>query len=174
MPPNICQTDPAARPRVTVAAVIERQGRFLLVEEHTPDGLRLNQPAGHLEAGESPQQAVVREALEETGRTFIPQGMLGIYLARTRRSSLADSIDVSYLRLAFYGTVTRADPTRALDAGIVRTVWMDVEAIRASARRHRSPLVLRCVEDYLRGRRFALDLVSTDPSVFCPSADQGA
>lgn len=174
MPQDIPCPDPATRPRVTVAAVIERQGRFLLVEEHTPQGLRLNQPAGHLEAGESPLQAAVRETLEETGRTFTPQGLLGVYLARTWHRSPTGSTDVSYLRLAFYGTVGQADPMRTLDAGIVRTVWMDVDAIRASAPRHRSPVVLRCVEDYLRGRRFALDLISTDPGVFCPPANEGA
>ncbi|WP_079416234.1 NUDIX hydrolase [Thiomonas intermedia] len=152
----------SARPRVTVAAIIEQAGRFLLVEEHTQDGLRLNQPAGHLEIGESPQQAVIREALEETGRAFTPSGLVGVYLSRTRR----DSQDVSYLRLAFCGEVSEADVERKLDEGIVRTLWMDADAIRASAHRHRSPLVLRCVEDYLSGQRYPLHLVATDPGVY--------
>ena len=159
-------SDLTARPRVTVAAIIEQSGRFLLVEEQTPDGLRLNQPAGHLEAGESPQQGVVREALEETGRAFAPEGLVGLYLSRTRRSTEHGEQDVSYLRLAFFGTASAADPGRALDDGIARTLWMDIESLRASASRHRSPLVLRCAEDYLRGRRYPLELISTDPGVF--------
>ncbi|MDD4885596.1 MAG: NUDIX hydrolase [Thiomonas sp.] len=154
------------RPRVTVAALIERDGLFLLVEEHTADGLRLNQPAGHLEAGESPEQGVAREALEETGRAFVPQGLVGLYLSRTRRGAQQGDADVSYLRLAFFGTASAADSDRSLDEGIVRTLWMDIDALRASVGRHRSPLVLRCVEDYLRGQRYPLELISTDPSVF--------
>lgn len=154
------------RPRVTVAAIIEQDGRFLLVEEQTSDGLRLNQPAGHLEAGESPQQGVAREALEETGRVFTPTGMVGMYLSRTRRNDAPDNPDVSYLRLAFFGQVSAADPDRALDDGIVRTLWMDIQALRVSVSRHRSPLVLRCAEDFLLGQRYPLDLVVTDPSVY--------
>jgi 8-oxo-dGTP pyrophosphatase MutT (NUDIX family) len=158
--------DSTARPRVTVAALIEQGGRFLLVEEHTADGLRLNQPAGHLEAGESPQQGVAREALEETGRVFVPQGVVGLYLSRTRRHTAHGVQDVSYLRLAFLGAASAPDPDRALDNGIVRTVWMDIESLRASVSRHRSPLVLRCAEDYLRGQRYPLDLIDTDQGVF--------
>jgi len=86
---------------VTVAAVIERDGRFLLVEEHTPEGLRLNNPAGHLEEGETPLQAVCREALEETARVFEPQHLLGVYLARFQREATGE--DVTYLRLAYAG-----------------------------------------------------------------------
>jgi len=159
-------SESTARPRVTVAALIEHNGQFLLVEEQTPDGLRLNQPAGHLEAGESPQQGVAREALEETGRVFAPQGLVGVYLSRTRRLSEYGEQDVSYLRLAFFGWASAPDPHRALDEGIVRTLWMDVDSLRASTSHHRSPLVLDCVEDYLRGQRYPLELISTDPSVF--------
>ncbi|OYV38538.1 MAG: NUDIX hydrolase [Thiomonas sp. 20-64-5] len=126
----------------------------------------MNQPAGHLEAGESPQQGVVREALEETGRAFVPEGLLGLYLSRTRRGGRQGVEDVSYLRLAFFGTASAAVSDRALNKGIVRTLWMDLDAIRASANRHRSPLVLRCVEDYLRGQRYPLELISSDPGVF--------
>jgi len=165
--------DSALRPRVTVAAIIEHQGRFLLVEEQTQDGLRLNQPAGHLEAGESPLQGVMREALEETACEFTPAGLLGVYLSRTRRPAEQHPADVSYLRLAFYGTAGAPQPQRTLDSGIVRTVWMTPQELRASASRHRSPLVLRCVEDYLRGRRFPLDAVYTDASVFCSDASPG-
>ncbi len=145
------------RPNVTVAAIVEHAGRYLLVEEQTSDGLRLNNPAGHLDPGESPQQAVVREALEETARVFTPQALLGVYLSRNQA--------VTYLRLAFCGTVGEPLPGQALDHGIVRTLWLTVDEIRASVARHRSPLLLRCVEDHLTGQRYPLELVKTDPSV---------
>lgn len=154
------------RPRVTVAAIIEQNGRFLLVEEHTSDGLRLNNPAGHLEAGESPERGVIREALEETARPFHPEGLVGVYLSRTRGQTPQGERDVSYLRLAFFGSVGAADPQLALDQGIVRTLWLTSDELRASRERHRSPLVLRCMDDYLRGRRYPLDLIHTDPGVF--------
>ena len=91
------------RPSVTVAAVIERDGRYLLVEEETPEGLMLNNPAGHVELGESPIEAVVREALEETMRAFRPEHFLGVYLARFLRPARLE--DVTYVRLAFSGAV---------------------------------------------------------------------
>jgi 8-oxo-dGTP pyrophosphatase MutT (NUDIX family) len=150
------------KPSVTVAAIIEHHGRFLMVEEETRDGLRLNNPAGHLEPGESPQQGVVREALEETARHFSPQALVGIYLARRQRS-LGE--DLTYLRFAYCGSVSDELPGQALDTGIVRTLWMTPEELRSSSARHRSPLVLTCVEDYLAGRRHPLDTVITDVSV---------
>jgi len=149
---------------VTVAAVIERDGRYLLVEEHTPEGLRLNNPAGHLDPGESPADGVAREALEETAHRFTPTALVGVYLSRFQRGDE----DITYLRLAFCGALGEAEPGRALDHGIVRTLWMTPQEIRDSAARHRSPLVLRCLEDHLAGRRFPLDLVYTDPSVLRP------
>ncbi|MCW7538887.1 NUDIX hydrolase [Aquabacterium sp. A7-Y] len=154
------------KPSVTVAAVIERDGSFLLVEEHTSEGLKLNNPAGHLDPGESPQQGVVREALEETGCIFTPTHLLGVYLSRFHRPSTHE--DVTYVRFAFAGTVSDPAPGWVLDQGIVRTLWMTPEEIRASVDRHRSPLVLRCIEDYLAGRSYPLDVVSTDPTVFAP------
>ncbi|MDP3086104.1 MAG: NUDIX hydrolase [Rubrivivax sp.] len=153
-------------PSVTVAAIIEDGGRYLLVEEETPEGLRLNNPAGHLDLAESPLQAVVRETLEETARKFTPAALLGIYLSRFQRPARGE--DVTYLRLAFCGSVGAALPGRALDTGIVRTLWMDLGELRASAARHRSPLVLRCIEDHRAGRRHPLDLLSTDDSVYRP------
>ncbi|MFP8836040.1 NUDIX hydrolase [Hydrogenophaga sp. XSHU_21] len=150
------------KPSVTVAAVIERGGRYLLIEEHTPEGLRLNNPAGHLDPGESPEQGVAREALEETACAFRPTGLVGVYLSRFQRGS----DDITYLRFAFCGEVGDPDPGLPLDVGIVRTLWLTPEEVRASADRHRSPLVLRCMEDHLAGRRFPLDLVQTDLSVF--------
>ena len=157
---------PRWAPSVTVAAVIEREGCYLLVEEHTPEGLRLNNPAGHLEQGESPLQAVCREALEETARVFEPEHLVGVYLARFRREATGE--DVTYLRLAYAGRSGEPLPGRALDAGIVRTVWMSTEEVRASQARHRSPLVLRCIEDHLAGRRLPLEAVWADPSLVEP------
>jgi phosphatase NudJ len=155
--------DERFKPNVTVAAIIERDGRFLLVEEESADGLKLNNPAGHIEQGESPVQGCVREALEETGRVFEATSLVGVYLARARRDSTGD--DVTYLRFAFCGTCGEPDPSRALDTGIVRTLWMTADEIRASAARHRSPLLLRCIEDYPAGKRYPLSLVYTDASV---------
>ena len=151
------------KPSVTVAAVIERDGRYLLIEEHTPEGLRLNNPAGHLDPGESPEQGVARETLEETTHTFTPDSLVGIYLSRFQRPATGE--DVTYLRLAYSGQLGNVVPGRTLDTGIVRTLWMTPEEVRASAHRHRSPLVLRCVEDHLAGQRFPLGVVHTDGSV---------
>ncbi len=160
--------NPAPRwsPSVTVAAIIEDAGRYLLVEEHTPEGLKLNNPAGHLDPGESPLQGVVREALEETARVFTPDALVGVYLSRFQRP--ATSEDVTYLRFAFCGRVGEPLPGRALDTGIVRTLWLTPDELRASAARHRSALVLRCVEDHLAGRRYPLEVLTTDASVYVP------
>jgi 8-oxo-dGTP pyrophosphatase MutT (NUDIX family) len=141
------------KPNATVAAVIERDGRFLLVEEETSDGLRLNQPAGHLDPGESLVEAAVRETLEETAHVFAPRALVGIYQWPRPEG------DLTYLRFAFSGEVSGHQPERSLDAGIVRALWLSTEEIRASTARHRSPLVLQCVEDYLAGRRYPLELI---------------
>ena len=154
------------KPSVTVAAVIEEHGRFLLVEEETPEGLQLNNPAGHLDPGESPLEGVVREALEETARHFEPQALLGIYLARFVRPQREE--DVTYLRFAFSGRVGAVIAGRTLDTGIVRTVWLTPDELRASAGRHRSPLVLQCIEDHLAGKRLPLDAIHIDPSLYDP------
>lgn len=151
------------QPRVTVAAVIERNGRFLLIEEETSDGLRLNNPAGHLDPGEAPAEGCAREALEETAHHFTPTALVGVYLSRNERPN---GDDVTYMRLAFCGELGELEPDRALDTGIVRTLWMTMTEIRASAALHRSPLVLRCIEDYVAGRRYPLSLVYTDPTVY--------
>jgi 8-oxo-dGTP pyrophosphatase MutT (NUDIX family) len=159
----MCTMHTRWKPSVTVAAVIERDGRFLLVEEETPEGLRLNNPAGHLDPGESPLQGCAREVLEETAHPFQPQALVGVYLSRLVRESTGE--DVTYLRFAYCGDVGLPEPGRALDQGIVRTLWLTADEVRASADRHRSPLLLRCMEDYLAGRRYPLDLVFTDASV---------
>jgi len=157
------------KPSVTVAAVIEQSGRFLLVEEHTPEGLRLNNPAGHLDPGESPVAACAREALEETAYVFTPQALVGVYLARFQRplpeQTPAAVEDITYLRFAFCGVLGTFDASRALDDGIVRTVWLSADEIRNNTDRLRSPLVLQCMEDYLAGQRFDLGLIHTHPSV---------
>lgn len=156
------------KPSVTVAAVIEQQGRFLLVEEHTPEGLRLNNPAGHLDPGESPAQGCSREVLEETAYAFAPTGLVGLYLSRLQRQWDGAPEDITYLRFAYAGTLGAFDATRTLDTGIERTVWLTADELRASQDRHRSPLVLRCMEDYLRGQRYPLELIYADASLWQP------
>lgn len=163
------------KPSVTVAAIIERTHKglteFLLVEEMTQEGLRLNNPAGHLDPGESPVQACAREALEETAHGFEPTALVGIYLSRFERVRPGQTVeDITYLRFAFCGELGVLQPGRILDEGIVRTVWLSPQEIRASQDRHRSPLVLRCMEDHLAGRRYALDLINTDASVYLGGA----
>jgi len=140
------------KPNVTVAAIIEQDGKFLLVEEHTSQGLLFNQPAGHLEANESLLAAVARETLEESAYEFEPQYLVGIYRWH------ASASDTTYLRFAFSGRILAHHPARALDEGIVRAAWMTPEEIRATQARHRSPLILNCVEDYLAGKRYPLEL----------------
>ena len=160
---------PRWSPSTTVAAVIADGGqpvRYLLVEEHTPEGLKLNNPAGHLDPGESPQQGVVREALEETAREFTPSALVGVYLSRFQRPATGE--DVTYLRFAYCGSVGEELPGRTLDEGIVRTLWLTVDELRESRARHRSALVLQCIEDHLAGRRYPLDLINTDNSVLTP------
>ena len=152
------------KPNVTVAAIMEREGRYLLVEEHTAYGLQLNTPAGHLEQDESLIQACMREALEETAHAFTPTHVLGIYMTRNRQAR-GGQHDITYLRFAFCGEVGALQPTLKLDEGIVRAVWMTPAEIEASQDRHRGPMVWQCVQDHLRGQRFPLDAVFTHPSV---------
>jgi 8-oxo-dGTP pyrophosphatase MutT (NUDIX family) len=141
------------KPDVTVAAVIERSGRFLLVEERIRGRLVLNQPAGHLEDGESLLEAVVRETLEETAWRFTPKSLLGIYQWRSPRGHTT-------LRFAFTGTVQGHDAARPLDPPIVTTHWFAREDIARRAARLRTPLVLRCIDDCLAGRRLPLDALT--------------
>ncbi len=159
------------KPSVTVAAVISKQDggvqKFLLVEEQTRDGLKLNNPAGHLDPGESLVQGCARETLEETAFYFTPTAIVGVYMSRfAQAQSDGVLLDITYLRFAFCGELGAHVEGQALDVGIVRTVWLTADEIRASTDRHRSPLLLRCMEDYLAGRRYPLDLITTDPSVF--------
>jgi 8-oxo-dGTP pyrophosphatase MutT (NUDIX family) len=141
------------KPDVTVAAVIEDAGRFLIVEERIGNRLVFNQPAGHLEANESLIEAAVRETLEETGWTFEPHALVGVYLWKPPERPK------SFLRVTFSGRVTHHDPTRPLDRGIHRALWFSRDQLAARTQHLRSPMVLRCIDDYLRGRRFPLEIV---------------
>lgn len=155
-------------PSVTVAAIVEKDGRYLLIEEHTQEGLRLNNPAGHLDPGESLIEACARECLEETAHPFQPQHLVGVYQSRFHREAkngLAAE-EITYLRFAFSGPVSNQIEDQALDQGIVRVLWLSLDEVRACADRHRSPLVLQCIEDHAKGQRFPMDLIHTDLSVW--------
>jgi 8-oxo-dGTP pyrophosphatase MutT (NUDIX family) len=142
------------KPNTTVAAVIEQHGKLLLVEEQTAEGVRLNQPAGHLEDGESLLEAVAREAFEETAYRFEPEHLLGVYHWRHPDK------DITYLRFAFTGRTSGHEPEHALDDGILRAVWMTPDEIRACHSMHRSPQVLLCIEHYLAGQRYPLSVIT--------------
>ncbi|RME35654.1 MAG: NUDIX hydrolase [Gammaproteobacteria bacterium] len=144
------------RPHATAAAVIEERGRFLLVEELADGRTVLNQPAGHLEPGESLIDAVCREVLEETAHRFRPEGLVGIYLYPHPDPSSG----ITYLRVCFHGPSLGHDPERPLDEGIIRPLWLTRDELAAAPERLRSPMVLRCIDDYLCGRRFPLDLLN--------------
>ena len=162
--PVVSLRDTRWKPSVTVAAVIEREGRYLLVEEMTSDGLRLNNPAGHLDPGESLLQAAVRETLEETAHPFEPEALVGVYLAALHRPRTGEHI--TYLRFAFCGRVGDAIPGQPLDQPVVRTLWMTPDELRACPERHRSPLVLQCIEDHRAGRRLPLNALFTAESIY--------
>jgi len=142
-------------PRTTVAAVIESDGKFLLVEEETGKQpyTVFNQPAGHLENGESLIDAVIRETLEETGYDFKPTALTGIY--RWIEPNAGDT----YMRFCFTGKVTKHNPDLQLDEGIVTAHWLDIDAIKRLHSRLRSPLVERCLNDYLTNHRYPLELL---------------
>ena len=142
------------KPNVTVAAVVQRDGKFLLVEEETEAGLAFNQPAGHLEDGEALIDAVVRETLEETAYHFRPTHLVGIY--NWKRPDR----EITYLRFAFAGELRGYEAGRKLDDGIVAARWLTPDEVKATATRHRSPLVLRCIDDFRAGRRLPLDCIT--------------
>ena len=142
------------KPNTTVAAIIEQNGKFLLVEENTDRGNRFNQPAGHLEDGETLLQAVIRETMEESAYEFMPEALLGIYHWKHPHNN------TTYLRFAFIGKVGLNYPMQELDVGIVQAVWMDIDEIRDKAGLMRSPQVLTCFEDYLAGKRYPLEVVT--------------
>lgn len=141
------------KPNTTVAAVIEQNGKFLLVEEHTKQGIRFNQPAGHLEPNESLIDAAIREVQEETAWQFQATDLVGIYRWHS------EFANTTYLRFAFCGSVSNHNPNQTLDDGIIRAVWLTLDEIRANQAQHRSPLILRCIEDYLSNKRYPLELL---------------
>lgn len=139
--------------RVTVASVIEDAGHFLLVEENIAGQILYNQPAGHLEPGESLAQAVARETLEETAWQFVPQAILGLYQYTNPQNH------ITYLRVCFSGQHHGHDPNRVLDDGILRAIWLSYAEIAGLQKQHRSPMVMRCLDDYLAGTRYPLHLI---------------
>jgi ADP-ribose pyrophosphatase YjhB (NUDIX family) len=151
----VCYIEPMVWvPHVTVAAVVEREGQFLLVDELVSGERVFNQPAGHLDDGENLIDAVIRETLEETAWHFMPTALVGIYRWRHPRK------DLTYLRATFCGEVSRHDPSRKLDDGIIDSVWMSHPQLVAMPQRLRSPMVLRSIEDYLVGMRHSLSVLS--------------
>jgi 8-oxo-dGTP pyrophosphatase MutT (NUDIX family) len=141
-------------PHLTVAAIIEDQGKFLLVEEESEGRRVLNQPAGHVEENESLYEAVVRETLEESGRDFVPSAITGIYRWRSPLNG------VTYVRVAFYGDCGEQRPDAKLDTDIISTHWLDLDTLKAHESELRSPLVLHCLRDYLAGQRHPLTLIN--------------
>lgn len=139
---------------IVVACVVERDGRFLLVEERVGGALVLNQPAGHWEAGETLVEGAVRETLEESGWDVLPSAVIGLYDYQPA------GLDYTFLRVAFAADAVRHHPARELDQGIERAVWMTREEIAAQSQRHRSPMLLRCIDDYLAGRRYPLHFIA--------------
>lgn len=146
-------TPSPGRPAVTVAAIVERDGHFLLVRERTKRGLRLNQPAGHLEPGESLALGAARETLEEAAWHVEPFALVGVY-----RWEAPDNGD-TFVRFAFAARALNEAHGRPLDESIVDSLWLPYEDIVARRDEHRSPLVLRCIDDYRAGRRWPVDIV---------------
>ncbi len=140
-------------PHVTVAAIIEENGKFLFVEENTSTGIKLNQPAGHLEPDETIIDAVIRETQEETARTVEAQHLTGIYRIYSKDN------DCTYLRFCFYCKVISFDAEQALDPDIIRTLWMTQDEITQHQQQHRSPLVLQCLSNYLAGQHYPLSIL---------------
>jgi len=144
------------RPRVTVAAIAERDERFLLVEEMSPSGDPvINQPAGHVEEAETIVAAVIRETLEETAYEFEPSHLVGIYLWRS------PATEQSFLRICIAGTVGTHHEGRDLDDGILRPLWLTRGELSLQASRLRSPLVVHCIDDYLSGERYSLSILKS-------------
>lgn len=142
------------KPHVTVAAIACRNDSFLMVEEKIDGKMVLNQPAGHLEPGESLLDAVIRETFEETAWQFVPQSIVGLYRWQNPVNS------TTFIRICFAGDCIEHDNNQSLDPDIHRTLWLPYEDIKYKSAYLRSPLVLQCIEDYISGRRFPLDIIS--------------
>jgi 8-oxo-dGTP pyrophosphatase MutT (NUDIX family) len=143
------------KPNVTVASIVELDGKFLMVEEHSPVGPVLNQPAGHLEPKETIEAAVVRETLEETGYTFTPEFMVGAYLWHNEGN------DTTYFRTTFSGSVCEQYIAEDLDDGIIRAIWMTHDEILQNEHRLRGPMILESLNDYLNGKKYPLNTVKS-------------
>ena len=141
-------------PHVTVSAVTERDGRFLLVEEEVRGNIVINNPAGHLENNETLVEAVVREVLEETGCVFEAHGVTGIYLWKTPKG------DRTFLRVNFFGACLQEDESASLDDGILRKLWLTREELQVQKHKLRSPMVLGCIDDYRSGKRYPLNVLN--------------
>lgn len=139
------------KPHVTVAAVIEQDGRFLMVEEESSGKIVLNQPAGHLEPNESIIDACIRETFEETGWKVSPKSLVGSYL--WVQPETGDTM----LRFCFRATCYQHDPDQPLDEGIIRAVWMSLDELEAKNGALRSPLVMRCIHDSLAGHAYPIN-----------------
>ena len=142
---------------VTVAAIIKHDGKFLVVEENVSGKTVINNPAGHLEDGESLVDAIKREVMEETGRKFEPEDIVGIYLWRHPEQ------EASILRIAFQGHAGEQDPDVELDPEIIQPLWMTADELRERSADHRSPLVMRGIDDFLSGHRYPLSLLEYLP-----------
>ncbi|MBY4677867.1 NUDIX hydrolase [Marinobacterium arenosum] len=140
-------------PHATVATIVERDGRFLLIEERASGSIVLNQPAGHVEEGERFIDAAVRETLEESAWHVDPEYLVGLYIYQ------APANGVTYHRMCFYAKAREHEPERPLDDGILRTHWLTRDEIAARSDSLRSPMVLRCIDDYLAGQRYPLDFI---------------
>ena len=143
--------------RITVAVMAERDGRLLYVREQTPDGIVINQPAGHVEQGEQLVQAAFRETLEETAWQVDITGFLGIYIFQPAPGSAV------YHRYCFIAEPRRQDTGQSLDDGILEALWLTPEELEQRPGEHRSPLVARCTRDYQAGKRLPLDAIYEHP-----------
>ncbi|MEJ7139137.1 NUDIX hydrolase [Amphibiibacter pelophylacis] len=163
---SLAAADTPFFPHVTVAALIEQEGRFLLVEERQKGRLVLNNPAGHLDPGESLVQACVREVLEETAHDFTPTALVGVYLSRYIGDDAPAIGSPTFVRFAFCGTLGAHHPDRVLDSPITQCLWLSPDEMRQQADRLRSPSVWQGVQDYLCGRRLPLEALHTHASVY--------
>lgn len=140
-------------PHITVACVIEKDGKFLIVEEKASGKRVYNQPAGHVEAGETLIAAAIRETREETGWTVKPTALLGLYVYTSPHNQ------VTYYRTCFVAEALEHNPDQGLDDGIIQTLWLSSEELQAQSTKWRSPIVYQSIEDYLNGKRFSLDCI---------------
>jgi len=142
------------KPHTTVAAIIEQKQRFLLVEERVNGCVVFNQPAGHVDANERLIDAVIRETQEESAYTFKPTHIIGCYYWQKQDKS------TTYMRVCYTGEITHHHPEQALDDGIIAAHWLTREEVTRCATKLRSPMVMRNIDDYLKGRRFPLDMIT--------------